>query len=89
MIRSTREFVIAFRKALEDVNAQDVARFHDHDDTDDNRMAHHHTLGEGTTQAAPGSSIKELRNRIEALEDLVLQLQEDLATKADASHTHA
>lgn len=49
---------------LQNPNPQHVNDFHNYDDLDLNRRAHHHTLGYGVNQAAPG---KDVDSRIKAL----------------------
>lgn len=53
-------------------STNDVNTFHNNDDVDKSAKAHHHTLGIGPGQAAPGPDFK-------ALKDLVVSIQEGLA----------
>ncbi len=47
---------------------REVDDFHKRDDVDESATSHHHTLGLGAGQAAPGTLVAELIKRIEALE---------------------
>lgn len=47
------------------VNAKDVKDFHAKDDVDSSPLAHHHTLGFGSRQAAPGGQTMNLIKRLQ------------------------
>ena len=40
---------------LSNLTAKDVNDFHNKDDVDSGQLAHHHTLGKSSNQAAPGN----------------------------------
>lgn len=54
---------------------KEVKEYHTNDDVDSDRNAHHHTLGLGRNQAAPGGEIKRLEALIEALEERIEVLE--------------
>lgn len=56
------------------VDPEIVKAFHQKDDLDSSRSAHHHSLGLGPHQAAPGSSVKELSDVV----DLALTALEEM-----------
>lgn len=58
------------------VTSQEVKNFHNRDDVDASKDAHHHTLGFGHTQAAPGDTVMRLIERIKSLEARVTALEE-------------
>jgi hypothetical protein len=48
---------------------KEVKEFHDNDDKDAGRNAHHHTLGFGPNQAAPGGDTKKLFDELKLSDD--------------------
>lgn len=57
------------RRSIEERSkSYDSRKLHEDDDLDSGRTAHHHTLGMGPSQAAPGDAVAALLERVEALE---------------------
>lgn len=73
------------RKSVESRSkAYDSTQLHKDDDVDSGRTAHHHTLGTGAGQAAPGDALAAALEEIAALEERILWLETDEMMVASA-----
>lgn len=60
------------RRSIEERSkSYDSTKLHEDDDLDSGPLAHHHTLGRGPSQAAPGSDLTALEDRIALLEGML------------------
>lgn len=78
------------RKSVESRSkAYDSTQLHKDDDVDSGRTAHHHTLGTGAGQAAPGDALATLLERVEMLETMLNTPPTDFQGVPDNSNVNS
>lgn len=63
-----------FGQQIRRTPAEEVKAFHERDDVDSSNKAHHHTLGFGLKQAAPGHEVKKALDILVLLNNFVVHV---------------